>query len=73
MNTKIISLFRSKPIDENTPVTKKEFWRERASLGDEIDRNYRSIVSLAERLDQMKKENENMRTLLKIISKRVLD
>lgn len=74
MATKTITtLFKAKPLNEKLPVTRKEFLRERAYLGDEIDRLYRSIVRLAERLDETQKENKEMRNLLKIISKRVLD
>ena len=73
MNAKITALFRSKPIDENSPVTKKEFWRERASLGDEIDNCYRSIVRLSERIEDLVKENKTLKDMLKAVGKRVLD
>lgn len=73
MSNKISALFKAKPIDENSYVTHKDFWRERASLGDELDRCYRSIGTLSERVEDLKKENRSLKDFLTDIAKRFLD
>ena len=60
-------------LDENEPITRREFHKEGAHLRDEIDCLYKSIVTLGERIEDYKKENEELKGIVRQISNRVLD
>lgn len=73
MSNKITALFKAKKIDENSYVTHKDFWREGASLRDEMDRLHRSQATMGERLEELRKENASLKQFLTDVAKRFLD
>lgn len=55
------------------PISRKEFQKEGAFLRDELDKLFRSIATLGEHCEELRKELIELRSTTKLLSKKVLD